>query len=46
VPVTEEAMLHLLTIVGARPQFIKAAAVSRAIREHNAVLGDIMSSCD
>jgi len=27
----------LLTIVGARPQFIKAAAVSRAIREHNAV---------
>ncbi|MHB0856569.1 MAG: non-hydrolyzing UDP-N-acetylglucosamine 2-epimerase [Anaerolineae bacterium] len=27
----------LLTIVGARPQFIKAAAVSRAIREHNAL---------
>jgi len=26
----------LLTIVGARPQFIKAAAVSRAIGRHNA----------
>ena len=28
--------VRLLTVVGARPQFIKAAAVSRAIREHNA----------
>jgi UDP-GlcNAc3NAcA epimerase len=28
--------MNLLTIVGARPQFIKAAAVSRAVREHNA----------
>lgn len=27
-------MISILTIVGARPQFIKAAAVSRAIREH------------
>jgi UDP-N-acetylglucosamine 2-epimerase len=25
----------IVTIVGARPQFIKAAVVSRAIREHN-----------
>ena len=29
--------LRLLTIIGARPQFIVAAAVSRALREHNAV---------
>lgn len=27
-------MISILTIVGARPQFIKAAAISRAIREH------------
>jgi UDP-GlcNAc3NAcA epimerase len=27
--------LHIITIVGARPQFIKAAAVSRAIVEYN-----------
>lgn len=27
--------LHITTIVGARPQFVKAAAVSRAIAEHN-----------
>ncbi|MDD5507402.1 MAG: UDP-N-acetylglucosamine 2-epimerase (non-hydrolyzing) [Bacteroidales bacterium] len=26
-------MMHLTTVVGARPQFIKAAAVSRAVRE-------------
>lgn len=26
-------MMHLTTVIGARPQFIKAAAISRAIRE-------------
>ena len=26
-------MIRLLTVVGARPQFIKSAAISRAIRE-------------
>ncbi|MBL4586518.1 MAG: UDP-N-acetylglucosamine 2-epimerase (non-hydrolyzing) [Flavobacteriales bacterium] len=28
-------MLKLLTVVGARPQFIKAAAISRALRTHH-----------
>lgn len=27
--------MKIITVIGARPQFIKAAAVSRAIREHN-----------
>jgi len=27
--------MKIITIIGARPQFIKAAAVSRAIRQHN-----------
>lgn len=31
--------LSVLTIVGARPQFVKAAAVSRAIARHNAAGG-------
>jgi UDP-GlcNAc3NAcA epimerase len=29
------AILKIMTVVGARPQFIKAAVVSRAIAEHN-----------
>jgi UDP-GlcNAc3NAcA epimerase len=28
-------MITIATIVGARPQFIKAAAISRAIARHN-----------
>jgi UDP-GlcNAc3NAcA epimerase len=32
--------LKIVTIVGARPQFIKAAAVSRAIAEHNGTASD------
>ncbi len=32
--------LQIVTIVGARPQFVKAAAVSRAIARHNATAGD------
>jgi UDP-GlcNAc3NAcA epimerase len=27
--------MKIATIIGARPQFIKAAAISRAIAEHN-----------
>jgi len=33
--------MKIFTIVGARPQFIKAAAVSRAIAAHNIISGDI-----
>lgn len=32
--------MKIITVIGARPQFIKAAAVSRAIAEHNAVNND------
>jgi UDP-GlcNAc3NAcA epimerase len=28
-------MLKIITVIGARPQFVKAATVSRAIKEHN-----------
>src|SRR5438270_4158287 len=31
------ALLKIMTVVGARPQFVKAAVVSRAIAEHNKV---------
>ena len=34
------AVRKLLTIVGARPQFIKAAMVSRAVAEHNSIHPD------
>jgi UDP-N-acetylglucosamine 2-epimerase len=30
-------MIKIATIVGARPQFIKAAVVSRAILDHNKI---------
>jgi UDP-N-acetylglucosamine 2-epimerase len=36
-------MPKIVTIVGARPQFIKAAVVSRAIREHNEKLASTLS---
>ena len=29
--------MKIITIVGARPQFVKAAVVSRAIEEHNKI---------
>ncbi|MRR59422.1 MAG: UDP-N-acetylglucosamine 2-epimerase (non-hydrolyzing), partial [Deltaproteobacteria bacterium] len=32
--------MKVVTIVGARPQFIKAATVSRAIADHNAASSD------
>lgn len=35
--------IRLLTIIGARPQFIKAAALSRAIKEHNQSVGNTCS---
>lgn len=36
--------MKIVTVVGARPQFIKAAAVSRAIAAHNAVIDDQRST--
>jgi UDP-GlcNAc3NAcA epimerase len=33
--------MKIATIICARPQFIKAAAISRAIAEHNLKSGDI-----
>jgi UDP-GlcNAc3NAcA epimerase len=36
--------MKLVTIVGARPQFIKAAVVSRAITDHNRNLASGASS--
>ena len=36
--------MKIVTIVGARPQFIKAAAVSRAIADHNAATNDSQST--
>ena len=32
--------MKLISIVGARPQFIKAAAISRAIENHNSLIYD------
>ncbi len=33
---SSKAPLRILTVVGARPQFVKAAVISRAVAEHNA----------
>jgi UDP-GlcNAc3NAcA epimerase len=35
--------MKLISIVGARPQFIKAAVVSRAIENHNSKISDSSS---
>lgn len=36
--------MKVVTVVGARPQFVKAAAVSRAIAAHNATIADQRSA--
>jgi hypothetical protein len=36
------ATLKLMTVVGARPQFIKAAVISRAIVAHNRVASHVV----
>lgn len=36
--------MKIVTVIGARPQFIKAAAVSRAIVEHNAAINEQRST--
>lgn len=40
----ETYQLKIVTVIGARPQFIKAAAVSRAIAEHNAAVHNSRSA--
>ena len=34
--------MKLLTVIGARPQFIKAATVSRAFREHHLSVHEVL----
>lgn len=33
-PLQTKIMIKIVTVIGARPQFFKAAVVSRALREH------------
>lgn len=37
-------MIKIITVVGARPQFVKAAAVSREISKHDNVKAKTVSS--
>lgn len=36
--------MKIVTVIGARPQFVKAAAVSRAVATHNATIHDPRST--
>ena len=36
------ATLKIITVVGARPQFVKAAVVSRAIAAHNSAIPQVV----